>query len=122
MVPIERGRLRPRRLGLSLVHDVGVRVGLRRSSGLEGRDSEAQVGNFSMGELLIVLVILLLVFGANRLPAIGEGLGKAVRNLKRGLSTDDDIDVSEKSPRVRDRNEPSAKEEIEEADVVEKKG
>jgi sec-independent protein translocase protein TatA len=79
------------------------------------------VGNFSMGELLIVLVILLLVFGASRLPAIGEGLGKAVRNLKRGLSSDDDIDVSSSTPRVRDQNQRSAKEEIEEADVVDKK-
>jgi sec-independent protein translocase protein TatA len=79
------------------------------------------VGNFSMGELLIVLVILLLVFGASRLPAIGEGLGKAVRNLKRGLSSDDDIDVSSGTPRVREQNQHSAKEEIEEADVVEKK-
>jgi sec-independent protein translocase protein TatA len=75
-----------------------------------------------MGELLIVLVILLLVFGASRLPAIGEGLGKAVRNLKRGLSSDDDIDVSGGAPRVREQNQRSAKEEIEDADVVEKKG
>jgi sec-independent protein translocase protein TatA len=84
---------------------------------------EAQVGNFSMGELLIVLVILLLVFGASRLPAIGEGLGKAVRNLKRGLSSDDDIDVSSGAPRVREQNQQrSAKQEIEDAEVVEKKG
>lgn len=50
-------------------------------------------------EALIVLVIALLIFGANRLPQIGEGLGKAVRGLKRGLSTDDDIDVSPSTPK-----------------------
>jgi len=83
---------------------------------------EANVGNFSMGELLIVLVILLLVFGANRLPAIGEGLGKAVRNLKRGLSADDDIEVSSNAPRVPSKTQRTAVEEIEEAEVVEKKG
>jgi sec-independent protein translocase protein TatA len=75
-----------------------------------------------MPELLIVLVIVLLVFGANRLPMIGEGLGKAIRNLKRGLSSDDDIDVSGGSPRVREQNQRSAKQEIEDAEVVEKKG
>lgn len=80
------------------------------------------MGNFSMGELLIVLVILLLVFGASRLPAIGEGFGKAVRNLKRGLSSDDDIEVSNNAPRVQEKTQRSVKEEIEEAEVVEKKG
>lgn len=50
-------------------------------------------------EALLVLVIALLIFGANRLPQIGEGLGKAVRGLKRGLTTDDDIDVSPSEPK-----------------------
>ena len=55
-----------------------------------------------MGELLIVLMIVLLIFGASRLPQIGEGLGKAVRGLKRGLQTDDDIDVTPKDKQVGD--------------------
>ncbi len=50
-------------------------------------------------EALIVLVIALLIFGANRLPQIGEGLGKAVRGLKRGLAGDDEIDVSPSEPK-----------------------
>ena len=49
-----------------------------------------------LGELLIILVILVLLFGARRLPQIGEGVGKAIRNLKRGLSSDDDIEVTPK--------------------------
>ncbi len=52
------------------------------------------MGQLGMGELLVVLIIVMLVFGASRLPQIGEGLGKAVRNLKRGLQADDDIDVT----------------------------
>jgi sec-independent protein translocase protein TatA len=47
-----------------------------------------------MGELIIILAILVLVFGANKLPRLGEGLGKAIKNLKRGLAHDDDIDVT----------------------------
>ncbi len=50
--------------------------------------------NLGFGELVIVLLIVMLIFGAGRLPQIGEGLGKAIRNLKRGLNTDDDIDVT----------------------------
>lgn len=53
-----------------------------------------------MGELVVILAIVLLVFGASRLPQIGEGLGKAIRGLKRGLHSDDDIDVTPQSKRV----------------------
>ena len=42
--------------------------------------------SFGIGELLVVLVIALLVFGATRLPQIGESLGKAIRNFRKGLS------------------------------------
>lgn len=46
-----------------------------------------------IGELLLIFGILLLVFGANRLPQLGESLGKAVKGLKRGLNSDDQITV-----------------------------
>jgi len=38
-----------------------------------------------MGELLIVLVIVLLLFGASRLPQVGKALGETVRNFKKGV-------------------------------------
>ncbi len=70
--------------------------------------------NLGMGELIVILLIVMLIFGASRLPQIGEGLGKAIRGLKRGLNTDDDIDItpapkkdSAEQPRERlARNEP----------------
>lgn len=46
--------------------------------------------NFGIWELLLVLLIVLLVFGATRLPQIGESLGKAIRNFRKGLSSGDD--------------------------------
>ena len=45
-----------------------------------------------MGELLIILVIVVLVFGANKLPQLGEGIGKAIKNFKRGIDRDDALD------------------------------
>lgn len=39
-----------------------------------------------MPELLIILVIVLVIFGANRLPQLGEGLGKAIKGFKKGIS------------------------------------
>lgn len=51
------------------------------------------IGNVGFSELLIILLICLLVFGANRLPQIGEGIGKAISGLKRGLAADENIEV-----------------------------
>ena len=50
---------------------------------------------FGMGpmELGIILVIIVVLFGARRLPEIGSGFGKAIKNFKAGLS-DDEIDVT----------------------------
>ncbi len=39
-----------------------------------------------MPELAIILVIALVIFGGSRLPQLGEGLGKAIRGFKKGLS------------------------------------
>ena len=78
--------------------------------------------NIGWGELLIILLIVLLVFGASRLPQIGEGVGKAIKNLKRGLASDDDIEVTPKDKRVPEKAPgKSAKEEIAEAEVETKK-
>ena len=41
-----------------------------------------------MQELLIILAILMLLFGARRLPELGSGLGRAIRSFKDGLSSD----------------------------------
>ena len=48
-------------------------------------------------ELLIILVVLLLVFGANKIPQLGDALGKGIRNFKRASDKDDDaVDVTPK--------------------------
>lgn len=45
-----------------------------------------------MPELLVILVIVIVIFGASRLPQLGEGLGKAIRGFKKGISeTQDEI-------------------------------
>lgn len=45
-------------------------------------------------ELIILLVIVLVIFGAGKLPEIGAGLGKAIRGFKKGVSEPDEIDVT----------------------------
>ena len=40
------------------------------------------MGSLGIPELLIILTIIILIFGANRLPEIGRGIGKGIRNFK----------------------------------------
>ncbi|PWB79723.1 MAG: twin-arginine translocase TatA/TatE family subunit [Candidatus Methylomirabilota bacterium] len=53
---------------------------------------------FGLGfsELLIILVIVMVIFGAGRLPELGSGLGKAIRGFKDSLAGKDAIDVTPK--------------------------
>ena len=52
------------------------------------------IGRLGMPELLVILVIVILIFGANRLPELGRGIGKGIRNFKdatkEGASKGDD--------------------------------
>ena len=43
-----------------------------------------------MGELVIILLIVLVVFGANKLPSIGDALGRSIKNFKRSSKVEDD--------------------------------
>ena len=47
-------------------------------------------GGLGMTELLIILIIVLIIFGAGKLPEIGSGLGKGMRNFKRSVSGEED--------------------------------
>jgi sec-independent protein translocase protein TatA len=49
-----------------------------------------------MPELLVILVVVLLLFGASRLPEIGSGLGKAIRGFKKGVQEPTELNVSPK--------------------------
>jgi len=49
-----------------------------------------------IGELLLILVIVLIIFGAGKLPEIGQGLGKGIRSFKREVGRPDEIDVTPK--------------------------
>ena len=65
---------------------------------------------FGMGpmELGIILVIVVVLFGARRLPEIGSGFGKAIKNFKAGISGDDEIDVTPEKEKVDQGEDRSA--------------
>jgi len=54
------------------------------------------IGGFGIWELLLILVIVLVIFGANKLPEIGGGMGKAIRNFKKATNEPSEIDVTPK--------------------------
>lgn len=60
------------------------------------------------GELIILLIIVLLVFGAGKLPQIGDALGKSIKNFKRAASSQDEIDVSPKKPELTEKPKSSS--------------
>ena len=43
------------------------------------------MGRIGLPELLVILVIVVLIFGANRLPQLGKGVGSAIKNFKDGM-------------------------------------
>ncbi len=46
--------------------------------------------NLGMGELLIILAILLLLFGGSKLPGLAKGLGQSVKEFKKAAKDEDD--------------------------------
>ena len=48
------------------------------------------MGRIGIPELLIILTIIILIFGASRLPEIGRGIGKGIRNFKDATSKDNE--------------------------------
>lgn len=65
-----------------------------------------QFGNMGFMEIMIILVVFLLVFGAKRLPEIGQSMGKGIREFKKSIS---DVD--------KELREPSRDERIERRDT-----
>jgi sec-independent protein translocase protein TatA len=61
-----------------------------------------------ISKLLLILFLATLIFGARRLPEIGAGLGKAVKNFKASLSGEDEIDVTPKKDEIADGKGPKS--------------
>jgi sec-independent protein translocase protein TatA len=49
------------------------------------------IGTLGLPELLIILFILFLIFGASKLPQLGSGLGEGIKNFKRSIKGDDEL-------------------------------
>ncbi|MGH7231297.1 MAG: twin-arginine translocase TatA/TatE family subunit, partial [Nitrospiraceae bacterium] len=50
--------------------------------------------SFGWMELLLILIIVLIIFGAGKIPQLGEGLGKAIKGFKKSVNEPDAVDVT----------------------------
>ena len=78
------------------------------------------MGSLSPIHWLIVIVVILLLFGPNRLAGVGKGLGEGIRSFKKGLS-DDDKDDEKKAEEAKRLSEKSSDEKKADASDAEKK-
>jgi len=63
---------------------------------------------FGLGvpELMVILVIALVIFGPSKLPQIGSGLGKAIRDFKKGVTDSDDEDANKETKKEASKDLP----------------
>jgi sec-independent protein translocase protein TatA len=55
-----------------------------------------------MGELIVILLIVVVLFGANKLPQLGKGLGEGIRSFKKSFGGEDDEKPNSNAPRSND--------------------
>ena len=53
--------------------------------------------NLGFGELLLIFVTVLLIFGSSKVPQLGDALGRGIKNFKRAISGENEIDVTPKA-------------------------
>jgi sec-independent protein translocase protein TatA len=63
------------------------------------------IGGIGMPELLVILVIILIIFGAGKLPEIGAGLGKGIKNFKK--ATSEPLESLEKTEKLEEKKPSS---------------
>ena len=72
------------------------------------------MAGIGMPEILIIALIIIILFGARRIPEVAKGLGEGIRHFKTGMRGDEPREIDEKRYRDDDRkyrDEPARKEE-----------
>jgi sec-independent protein translocase protein TatA len=63
------------------------------------------IGGIGMPELLVILVIILIIFGAGKLPEIGSGLGRGIKNFRKASSGTDEVESKTEKPEIEEKKE-----------------
>ena len=81
----------------------------------------AFLGNLGIPELILILLIVLIVFGAGKLPQIGDALGKGIRNFKRSSRDGEEVDVTPRGKELPDGHSDDVVEVENAEDVLRRK-
>ena len=65
------------------------------------------IPSLGIPELLVVLLIVVIIFGAKKLPLLGKGFGEGIRNFKKGLKSEDAAQVLEEGPEAKEKHPSS---------------
>lgn len=68
------------------------------------------MGTFSLGHWIVVLIIIMIVFGAKRLPTIGSGLGQGIRNFKKSMKPEDKLEDNKEGEEIKEAKAEETKE------------
>jgi sec-independent protein translocase protein TatA len=81
------------------------------------------IGSFGGTELIIALVIILLLFGAKRIPELAKGLGSGVREFRKGTRGEDEVEEEKNEELAAGEDKPETRSEdaTAEADRAEQK-
>ncbi|MBA3242211.1 MAG: twin-arginine translocase TatA/TatE family subunit [Acidobacteria bacterium] len=74
--------------------------------------------NIGITELIIILVILLLLFGSTRLPQLAKGMGKSIREFKKGIGENGDDEEREVADARRERLRPADENRLREDELA----
>ncbi|UCD83791.1 MAG: twin-arginine translocase TatA/TatE family subunit [Deltaproteobacteria bacterium] len=66
------------------------------------------IGGLGIWELIIILVIILIIFGAGKLPELGSSLGRGIKSFRKAIKEPDEIDIT---PKQEDKEDKDKKEE-----------
>jgi len=69
------------------------------------RKERDMIGGIGMPELLVILVIILIIFGAGKLPEIGAGLGKGIKNFRKASSGSEEVENKSEKPKIEEKQE-----------------
>jgi sec-independent protein translocase protein TatA len=74
---------------------------------MEQEREKDMLGGVGPTELVIILFIILVIFGAGKLPEIGGALGKGIKNFKKATREPDEIDITPSSKEIEEKSASS---------------
>ena len=58
------------------------------------------MGNFGVGEWIVILLVILVLFGAKKIPDLAKGIGKGIKDFKNALKDDEEEKTSDKDKKL----------------------